>query len=33
MTFYTSVKIYKNYRGQKIFVLKVQTEIINSVPD
>jgi hypothetical protein len=33
MTFSTSVQIYKNYGGQKVFVLRVQTELINSVPN
>jgi hypothetical protein len=31
MTCSTSVKINKNYGGQKLFVLRVQIELINSV--
>jgi hypothetical protein len=31
MTCYASVRIYKNYRGQQVFVSRVQTELINSV--
>jgi hypothetical protein len=31
MTWFTSVKIYKKYRGHKVFVSRVQTELINSV--
>jgi hypothetical protein len=26
-----SVQIYKNYRGQKVFSLRVSTELINSM--
>jgi hypothetical protein len=31
MTFSTSVQIFENYEGQKVFVLSVQTELINLV--
>jgi hypothetical protein len=31
MTCSTVVQIYKNYGGQQVFVLRVQTELINSV--
>jgi hypothetical protein len=31
MDFSTSVQIYKNYQGQKVFVSRVQKESINSV--
>jgi hypothetical protein len=27
------VQIYQNYVGQKVFILRVQTELINSAPD
>jgi hypothetical protein len=33
MTHSTDVHIYKNYGGKKVFVLREQTELINSVPD
>jgi hypothetical protein len=31
MAFYISVQIYKKYGGEKVFVSKVQTELIKSV--
>jgi hypothetical protein len=31
MHYSTSVQIYKNYGGQKVFVSRVQTELINLV--
>jgi hypothetical protein len=33
MTSYTSVQIYKKFRASEVFVLRVQRELNNSVPD
>jgi hypothetical protein len=33
MTCYRSVQINKNYGGQQVFVLRVQTELITQFPD
>jgi hypothetical protein len=33
MTCYTSVQLYKNYGGQKVFVSSIQIEQSNSLPD
>jgi hypothetical protein len=32
MTCSTSLQIYKNYQGNQVFVSRVPTELINSVP-